>query len=402
MSAQFDFNPGLDLSSLSSTTLAQVVQCVSQISPLSNIGGVICSTTTPDVANNSRFSRYIWIDIGIDGTPTTPIIKTYNGTSWSAVGVATNSVTTAMIKEIADKGVADATAGVDIARLKRVASGVADSGKANFLVVIDTNGQYVDIASPGSALGIGSINLKSLIPLNLAESSPSTGQVFLVYNSPSYPNKWGLSSFDPSNLIAGGNEIPPNKLSGVSVDNYYKVFRASSTLSPSGTVVGELAVPHVLQRKFVRSNVHQDLTAAIDLTSALSSAAGSELNSPLGSHSITSLRTDTYLRVYGKLYGYFSGTSGTIVVLVSEGTTGYVANLSYSGAGVISTMNFERIFKPSATTATVSIRVGRDTTVATTKFSLNQKDASGGNLFGNAINESSWVCIEEVYLDSIV
>lgn len=93
MALQYDFVPGLDISALASVTQAQLLQMISQIAPLSNIGGIICQTATPDVASNPRFARYVWLD----SNTSPPIAKVYNGAAWVSWSVGAAGITEAMI-----------------------------------------------------------------------------------------------------------------------------------------------------------------------------------------------------------------------------------------------------------------------------------------------------------------
>lgn len=103
MPAQYDYNPGLDLSALTSATLAQIVQAIAQITPLENIGGVIKQAGTsqaatiaqgtggsPSVSDNPRFERYLWINT----FAMPPVPYYYNSTSgnWTSVTIAAASV----------------------------------------------------------------------------------------------------------------------------------------------------------------------------------------------------------------------------------------------------------------------------------------------------------------------
>jgi len=78
MSAQYDFTTQLDPTSLASVTAAQLLQMFQTLTPLTNIGGVIYGSTTPDIANNPRFARYLWIDTSTIGATTQATPKYYN------------------------------------------------------------------------------------------------------------------------------------------------------------------------------------------------------------------------------------------------------------------------------------------------------------------------------------
>ncbi len=124
MAAQYDFEPGLNISALSSATAAQLMQLISQAAPLANIGGIIFQSTTPDVASNPRFARYIWLDSTTD--PAVP--KYYNAgtTSWTAVAVAALSITNAEISASAAIAVTKLAYGTARYVLRTNAAGTAN------------------------------------------------------------------------------------------------------------------------------------------------------------------------------------------------------------------------------------------------------------------------------------
>ena len=108
MPAQYDFIAGLDISSLSSVTQAQLMQMINQVAPLSNIGGVIYAAATsssqsiaqgtlgsPDVSNNPRFARYLWLNTFT--TLPTPFYYDTSDSKWKVVTVANASVAAAQL-----------------------------------------------------------------------------------------------------------------------------------------------------------------------------------------------------------------------------------------------------------------------------------------------------------------
>lgn len=88
--AQNFFEPGLDLSSLTSVTQAQLMQALSQMSPISNVGVVIYQAVTPNVTDNPIFARCIWADTsnGVDNVA----FKFWTGTDWVVGTVAEDAI----------------------------------------------------------------------------------------------------------------------------------------------------------------------------------------------------------------------------------------------------------------------------------------------------------------------
>ncbi len=163
MSQQYDFQPGFDLSSLASATQSQVMQALGQMSPLSNIGGIYYSTTAPDVINNPRFTRYIWIDIT---DVTNPVLKRYivvaGVGSWAAAGIANSGIVAGML----------ATYAVTLLQGDNTTSKIAlrpdqaaDLARANFVLRVDPTGTFVEAVSMDTflnnsgAIGLNHISL---------------------------------------------------------------------------------------------------------------------------------------------------------------------------------------------------------------------------------------------------
>ncbi len=141
MAQQYDFNAGVDISALTSITQAQLMQMVQQIAPLSNIGGILYQSTTPDVANNARFARYIWLD----STTAPPVAKYYNGASWTAVAVSALSITNAEVS---------ATAAIAVTKLA--------PGTARYVLRTNAAGTANEFVTPASALNSNELGVIKL------------------------------------------------------------------------------------------------------------------------------------------------------------------------------------------------------------------------------------------------
>lgn len=133
MAAQFDLIAGLDLSALSSVTQAQLMQAINQIAPLSNIGGILFQSTTPDVAGNPRFARYVWMDSSSD--PAVPKYYNSGAGTWSAVSVSALSITDAQIS---------ASAAIAVSKLA--------PGTARYVLRTNAAGTSPEYVTPSSIL----------------------------------------------------------------------------------------------------------------------------------------------------------------------------------------------------------------------------------------------------------
>jgi len=200
MASQYDFVPGFDLSSLNSATQEQVMQAIAQISPVSNIGGVIFGSTTPDVVNNPRFARYIWADTT---DPTNIVFRKYDVVagvgSWNLSGVANASIVAAMLANYAVSVFQNDNATSKIS-LRSDAS--ADLTKALFVLRITSDGKYVEPVSMDAAYaGGGAIGLNRI-------SVAGSGDYYLLGT---LGGVLAYRVFDPANMINAG-AIPASKL----------------------------------------------------------------------------------------------------------------------------------------------------------------------------------------------
>jgi len=145
MASQYDLLAGLDITSLSSVTQAQLLQMVNQASPLPNIGGVIYQAATtsgtefvegangaPDVTNNPRFARYLWLNTYGGATPQPFYYDVTGGTPrWRVVTVANTSV-----------GNAQLAAHVN-ALTHMFSAASVDGTLADKVLVYDSSGQFI-------------------------------------------------------------------------------------------------------------------------------------------------------------------------------------------------------------------------------------------------------------------
>lgn len=182
MSIQKDFRTGLDFSGKPNITFADLIQAINGIAPLSNIGGVIFGTVTPDVTNNPRFERYLWLD---DNTnPPTPRYYNTGTLAWDATVVADASITAA--KLAAHTAILDhffnATA--------------ADATKANRILKFDSSGDLIEAVALATLLSANSVPLTALDKTGAAD-----------YQVLQYRTSDGLTSFRTLNgdaFAAGG------------------------------------------------------------------------------------------------------------------------------------------------------------------------------------------------------
>jgi hypothetical protein len=153
---------------------------INQLAPLPNIGGVIvmsgASSAHPDVTNNARFIRYIWLDTQTAGSI---LLKIYQGTypsdtyaDWSTVAIADGSITAAKLANYA----VSVLNGSGASKIAYRQDAAADATKAGYILRVDASGQYVEVASLAT--------LMANFPLNPALISGGTADLqVLTYSA---------------------------------------------------------------------------------------------------------------------------------------------------------------------------------------------------------------------------
>jgi len=184
MTAQYDFNAGLDISALTSVTQAQLMQMVQQIAPLSNIGGIIAQSTTPDVAGNPRFSRYIWLDTTTD--PAVPKYYNSGGGTWSAVTVSALSITNAEVS---------ASAAIAVSKLA--------AGTARYVLRTNAAGTSPEYVTPASIL-----NSDELAVIKLTSNGGTDGYL----KSVSGVSQWVSQTTERAAIAAALSGLSPTAL----------------------------------------------------------------------------------------------------------------------------------------------------------------------------------------------
>lgn len=168
---QNDLIGGIDISSLSSVTQAQLQQLIGQAAPLSNIGFTVFQAGTgapsanpsiaqgtggsPSITDNPRFARYIWLNSYT--TPPTPYFYDSSSGNWKVIAVSSSAIVTASFATSIS-----ALNGVPISLLKGN-SGYTDEGKAYFILRIAADGKAIEAVNANSAITqLANVSLESL------------------------------------------------------------------------------------------------------------------------------------------------------------------------------------------------------------------------------------------------
>jgi len=240
MALEFDFLEGFDIASVASSSQDQVMQSLRQMGPKSNRGFIIYQATTPDVASNARFARYIQLV----PTATTPTLKVYNLTTltWDTLPVAAGSVIAASI------GDGEVTYNTKIGGF---AAAAADAFK---LLQVNAAGTRLQVVSFASLIA-GS----AVIPLSALTT---------VGGGPHYFSKWnaagtllGYEAFDSS--FIGANTMALTKLVNGSGLQLSFIVRANPTTGVIELVSNSDKVSTLLAARSVRLSTLDDTAAAV-------------------------------------------------------------------------------------------------------------------------------------------
>lgn len=91
MAVENDFVEGLDPTGIVDISASQVLQVIREAQPQTNKMLIIVSESTPDVANNTRYTRYFWWKVS------TKALKYYDTPNWTIVPVNDGAVGTAQL-----------------------------------------------------------------------------------------------------------------------------------------------------------------------------------------------------------------------------------------------------------------------------------------------------------------
>ena len=186
MASQNDLVQGINLAGLSTVSGADLEQLVREATPADNIAWIIVDATTPDVASNERFARYLRMQAVGDW------FEYWNGAAWTSLPLPDNAVTVDSIPDASitlDKLSPDGTA----------------------LQVVRMNAGATALEFADFTLGAQTVNVTSLIK--------GTANQLLVTNAAGTSQEWvGASTWfgrvgqvvDASNLtqgLASANEV---------------------------------------------------------------------------------------------------------------------------------------------------------------------------------------------------
>jgi len=188
MALEFDFVAGVDPTSLSEITGAQLKQLVDAAVPVSDKGLIIAQTDTPDVANNPRYAAFLWLDLnGILADGNAPYtLKYYNAATpaWEPVNLGLVSIDGANIisSSIDPVDALDATG--------------LDDG-----LILVTNAEAWALSTLIDAIANGSITLGKL-------QAGTTDKDVMMWNG----SAWAITQISYTDISVADGQIPTEKL----------------------------------------------------------------------------------------------------------------------------------------------------------------------------------------------
>jgi len=180
--AQNFLQPGLDLSSLPSVTQAQLMQAMSQMAPITNIGFVIWQSVTPSVADNPLFARFLWADTS--GGVANTILRYWDGATWVATSVAANSI-------VGSTSIIDGT--ITIAKMK------GSEGFAGQVARVNNARDGLEYKDPEDLLSPNTV-----LPNVISTTGIADGWLLRVVD--------GIATWEDYNPVADVDNVPLSKL----------------------------------------------------------------------------------------------------------------------------------------------------------------------------------------------
>lgn len=196
MAVDFDFIAGIDPTALSEITGAQLKQLVDAAEPADYKGMIIAQAPTPDVANNPRYAKFLWLDLnGILNDGNAPYtLKYYNPDTpaWEPINLGLLSIDGANIdSETIDP--VDALNG----------EGLADG------LILITNAESWALITLADAIADKSITLAKL------EDGGAVKDVMMWNGS-----AWAITQISYGDIQVSNGQIPTEKLGRPASESY--------------------------------------------------------------------------------------------------------------------------------------------------------------------------------------
>lgn len=196
MAVDFDFIAGIDPTALSEITGAQLKQLVDAAEPADYKGMIIAQAPTPDVANNPRYAKFLWLDLnGILNDGNAPYtLKYYNPDTpaWEPINLGLLSIDGANI----DSGTVDPVDALN-------GEGLDDG------LILITNAEAWTLTTLADAIADKSITLAKL------EDGGAVKDVMMWNGS-----AWAITQISYGDIQISDGQIPTEKL-GQAISSAY-------------------------------------------------------------------------------------------------------------------------------------------------------------------------------------
>lgn len=174
------------------------MQLINESAPLSNVGFCIYGNITPDVANNLRFQRYIWLDTTT--VPATPKFYNINNGQWEVGSIDLTDLSIEAIQLFID------TVGVWISNVHVKSDFTADAAQGYFIARAKSNGKDCELVDLPTALTDG-----GNVPIANIQTNTAGDKMFLVTDVVAGVKTASWRTFAPATDINNG-QLPLAKL----------------------------------------------------------------------------------------------------------------------------------------------------------------------------------------------
>jgi len=233
---EYDMIKGIDLTSQTNITTSQLNQLVDRARTATNKGMTIVSNAAPDVANNARYTNFIWIDTSFQP----PRLRVYTTSSnvWNEPGftnitVADDSITSAKIVNGTIQGV-DIAAGTLTS--DKLATGIITS---NYLAAANitsdkfaANSVLAASIGPSAISSSNQIGLAAIVGTNIATNTITSSNLALGLITSNYVGSNTIVGANIATNTVGGTNIVVGGITGTNV--------ASNTISKTNLMADTL------------------------------------------------------------------------------------------------------------------------------------------------------------------
>jgi hypothetical protein len=262
-----DLRKGVDFTGRTAFTGTAANQLVDNATLNTNRGLLLRQVYTPDLANNPRQTNYLWID---DTIPGAPVLKVWNGTTW------TNSLSSTIITtaNIADGSVTSVKLGLGAVTTERINSGAVGSIQlANGAVTTDkysdasiTRPKLVDGVIDSTKLTNGAVLAANIADATITSGKISTIDAVTITNLSNYVNLKNAQIGYTNLPAASANQalrtgISDGTWTNVPISTIVYIDMANTNMGVAGVIAN---MPHSLGRvPYNWSAVYEITNAAI-------------------------------------------------------------------------------------------------------------------------------------------